>query len=293
LLSALMKLLRRLLPESIAIVSLLGEDLSATCADPAQLEQVIVNLCVNARDAMEGGGQLTIETENIRIDESQCETSPGAKPGNYVLLSVKDTGTGMAVDVRERAFEPFFTTKGAQQGTGLGLSIVYGIVQQHGGMIQVHSELGEGTTFRVILPADTRQARDAGNKLRATSPRGQETILLAEDDERVRRVVVQILERAGYRTIVAVDGLDAIRLLGEAEESVHLVLLDVVMPGLGGPEAWERIKSLRPGLSVLFTSGYADDRYLARLPPDADVVGKPFRAEELLSRIRKKLDEGT
>jgi CheY-like chemotaxis protein len=199
----------------------------------------------------------------------------------------------MAVDVRERAFEPFFTTKGAQQGTGLGLSIVYGIVQQHGGMIQVHSELGEGTTFRVILPADTRQARDAGNKLRATSPRGQETILLAEDDERVRRVLVQILERAGYRTIVAVDGLDAIRLLGEAEESVHLVLLDVVMPGLGGPEAWERIKSLRPGLSVLFTSGYADDRYLARLPPDADVVGKPFRAEELLSRIRKKLDEGT
>jgi two-component system, cell cycle sensor histidine kinase and response regulator CckA len=289
----LMKLLKRLLPENIAIDLIPGHNLAAVSADATQLEQVIVNLCVNARDAMENGGRLTIETENILINGRYCETHPWAKPGRYVLLTVSDTGLGMTAEVRERAFEPFFTTKGAHQGTGLGLATVYGIVQQHGGMIQVYSELGEGTTFKLFLPADVRLATDVGDKIEAMPPRGQETILLAEDEERVRRVVVQILERAGYRTLLAVDGLDAIRLLREGKEPVHLALLDVVMPGLGGPETWEQLKSLRRGLRVLFTSGYADDRYLSRLPPDAEVVGKPFRAEELLTRIRKKLDEGS
>jgi two-component system cell cycle sensor histidine kinase/response regulator CckA len=282
-----------LLPENIAIDLIPGHNLAAVSADATQLEQVIVNLCVNARDAMENGGRLTIETENILINGRYCETHPWAKPGRYVLLTVSDTGLGMTAEVRERAFEPFFTTKGAHQGTGLGLATVYGIVQQHGGMIQVYSELGEGTTFKLFLPADVRLATDVGDKIEAMPPRGQETILLAEDEERVRRVVVQILERAGYRTLLAVDGLDAIRLLREGKEPVHLALLDVVMPGLGGPETWEQLKSLRRGLRVLFTSGYADDRYLSRLPPDAEVVGKPFRAEELLTRIRKKLDEGS
>jgi two-component system cell cycle sensor histidine kinase/response regulator CckA len=240
---------------------------------------------------MERGGKLTIEAENILINGRYCETHPWAKPGRYVLLSVTDTGVGMTAEVRERAFEPFFTTKGASQGTGLGLSTVYGIVEQHGGMIHLYSEFGEGTTFKVYLPADARLATDVGDKLEAMPPRGQETILLAEDEERVRKVVVQILERAGYRAIAAADGLEAIRLLRERTEPVHLVLLDVVMPELGGPETWEQMRSLRGGLRVLFTSGYADDRYLSRLPPGAEVVAKPFRTEELLTRIRRKLDE--
>jgi two-component system cell cycle sensor histidine kinase/response regulator CckA len=289
----LMKMLRRLLPENIGIDLIPGHNLATVSADPTQLEQVIVNLCVNARDAMERGGKLTIETENVLINGRYCETHPWAKPGRYVLLSVTDTGIGMTAEVRERAFEPFFTTKGAHRGTGLGLSTVYGIVEQHGGMVHVYSEIGQGTTFKVYLPADARLAADVGDKLEAMPPRGQETILLAEDDERVRKVVVQILERAGYRTIAAADGVEAIRLLREGNEQVHLVLLDVVMPELGGPETWEQMRTLRRGLRVVFTSGYADDRYLSRLPPDAEIVAKPFRTEELLTRIRKKLDEGT
>ena len=261
-------MLRRLLPENISIDLIPGHNLAAVSADPTQLEQVIVNLCVNARDAMERGGQLTLETENILINARYCETHPWAKPGRYVLLSVTDTGVGMTAEVRERAFEPFFTTKGAHRGTGLGLSTVYGIVQQHGGMVHVYSELGEGTTFKVYLPADSRLATDVGDKIESLPPRGRETILLAEDEERVRRVLVQILERAGYRTIAAADGVEAIRLLREQPEPVHLVLLDVVMPGLGGPETWEQMRGLRSGLRVLFTSGYADDRYLAAPAPE-------------------------
>jgi PAS domain S-box-containing protein len=287
----LMKMLRRLLPENISIDLIPGHNLSSVSADPTHLEQVVVNLCVNARDAMDRGGRLTIETENILINSRFCEAHPWAKPGSYVLLSITDTGVGMNADVRERAFEPFFTTKGVHRGTGLGLATVYGIVQQHGGMAHVDSNLDQGTTVQVYFPADSRLAPQVGDKMEAMPPRGQETILLAEDEERVRKAVVQLLQRAGYRTIVAADGLEAIRVLREQREPVHLVLLDVVMPDLGGPETWEQLRRLRPDLRVLFTSGYTDDRCLARLPPDAEVLGKPFRTEELLTRIRKKLDE--
>jgi CheY-like chemotaxis protein len=254
---------------------------------------VIVNLCVNARDAMERGGQLTIETENVLFNARYCEQHPWAKPGRYVLLSVTDTGVGMTPDVRDRAFEPFFTTKGPHQGTGLGLSTVYGIVQQHEGMVHVYSEPGTGTTFKVYLPAHSRAVETVGSKLEALPPRGRETILLAEDEDQVRSAVVQILRRSGYHTIAAANGLDAIALLREQTEPIHLVFLDVVMPGLGGPETWEQICGFRPGLRVLFTSGYADDRYRQRLPPGAELLEKPFRAEELLRRVRKVLDEGS
>lgn len=288
---SLMKMVRRLLPENIIIDLIPGHNLASVSADPSQVEQVIVNLCVNARDAMDRGGQLTIETENILVNSRYCETHAWAKPGRYVLLSVTDTGSGMTADVRERAFEPFFTTKSPQQGTGLGLSTVYGIVQQHGGMVHIYSELAEGTTVKVYLPADSRLVTEVGSKLHTIPPSGHETILLAEDEEAVRKAVVQILQRAGYHTIAAADGREAIRLLRECAEPVHLVLLDVVMPELGGPETWELMRSSNPALRVIFTSGYADSRYLKRLPPDADVVGKPFRAEDLLRRIRKKLDQ--
>jgi PAS domain S-box-containing protein len=289
----LMKMLRRLLPESIGIDSIPGHQLATVSADPSQLEQVIVNLCVNSRDAMERGGQLTIETENVLFNARYCEQHPWAKPGRYVLLSVTDTGVGMSAEVRDRAFEPFFTTKGPHHGTGLGLSTVYGIVQQHDGMVHVYSEPGMGTTFKVYLPAHARAVETVGNKLEPLPPRGRETILLVEDEDQVRSAVVQILKRGGYDTIAASNGLDAIALLRERTEPIHLVFLDVVMPGLGGPETWEQISAIRPGMRVLFTSGYTDDRYGQRLPPGAELLEKPFRAEDLLRRVRKVLDEGT
>jgi PAS domain S-box-containing protein len=288
----LMKMLRRLLPENITIDLIAGDHLASIRADPGQLEQVILNLCVNARDAMEQGGQLRIETENVLIDDRYRETRPWAKPGRYAVLTVADTGVGMTAEVRERAFEPFFTTKDRHRGTGLGLSTLYGIVQQHDGMVHVDSEPGAGSTFKVYLPAGSPPESAARNadETDAKARPGQETILVVEDEERVRRAVVQILERAGYHTIAAENGLEAIRLLDEQGARVHLVLLDVVMPGLGGPETWERMQGVRAGLRVLFTSGYAGDQYREHLPPDAEVLEKPFRSEELLNRIRKKLD---
>jgi len=291
LLRGLMKMLRRLLPETIAVDFIPGHVLASVNADPGQLEQVIGNLCVNARDAMDHGGQLTLETANVVADRQHCEAHPGAKPGNYVLLSVTDTGIGMTPEVRERIFEPFFTTKGPHQGTGLGLPTVYGIVQQHDGMIQVQSEPGAGTTFEIYLPADGRLATEIGDKRAVTPPRGRETILLAEDDERVRRAALRILQQAGYRAIAVTNGFEAIRLLREREEPVQLILLDLVMPQMSGPEAWEQLRALRPDMRVLFTSGYADEKYRKRLPPDAEVLDKPFRTEQLLGRIRQKLDQ--
>jgi len=290
LIGGLMKMLRRLLPESIAIDMIAGQGLASVSADPSQLEQVVVNLCVNARDAMDQGGRLRIQTENVLLNTRHCEAHSWAKPGRYVLLSVTDTGVGMTPEVRERAFEPFFTTKGVHQGTGLGLSTVYGIVRQHEGMIDIHSEPACGTTLEIYLPADSRLAADVGNKVESAPPRGEETILVAEDEARVRRVALQILQRAGYHTLAAANGTEAIRLLRERGLAVQLVLLDLVMPEMGGPETWERMRALRPGLKVLFTSGYADQRYRRRLPANLDVLEKPFRSEDLLSRIRRALD---
>jgi CheY-like chemotaxis protein len=287
----LLKMLRRLLPESISIDLIPGHNLASVNGDTSQLEQVIVNLCVNARDAMELGGRLTIETENVLVDGRYCESHPWATPGRYVLLSVTDTGTGMTAEVRERAFEPFFTTKGIHHGTGLGLSTVYGIVRQHDGMIHVYSEPGEGTTFKFYLPAGERRAMDVEDKRQTAPPRGQETILLAEDQDAVRRVIVQMLEGAGYHAIAVSNGFEAIRVLRERKEPVHLVILDVVMPELGGPETWERMTGLGHDLRVIFTSGYADGRYTQRLPPGSEVLQKPFRGEDLLRRVREKLDE--
>ena len=295
LVQSLMNLLRRLLPENIAIDLRPGLALASVNADPTQLEQVIINLCVNARDAMESGGKLTIETDNAVIDEHDREVHPWARQGRFVRLRVTDTGTGIAPEVLERIFDPFFTTKGHLRGTGLGLANVYGIVQQHGGLVHVDSEVGQGTAFQVYLPADDRPAiaTDAGaaSAVMHPHPQRRETILIAEDEELVRRPVVRILEGAGYRTLAASNGLEAIRILREHAHAVALVILDVVMPELGGPDAWERIRAIRPDLRVIFVSGYADDRYRSRLPPGAEVLEKPFRTEELLQRIRRKLDE--
>lgn len=288
----MMALLERLLPENIAIDVRSPAELASVSADRTQVEQVILNLCVNARDAMERGGRLTIELDDVTMDARDCELNPWARPGRFVRLSVTDTGIGMSADVRERAFEPFFTTKGHQRGTGLGLATVYGIVQQHGGLVYVYSEPGIGTTFKVYLPADDQSTPvpEAAQEDEVLSLRGSETILLAEDEAIVRSPVMQVLEGAGYRTVAASNGHEAVRLLRERLESIDLVILDVVMPELGGPEAWERMRSMRPDLRVLFLSGYADQRCRERLPPGAHVLEKPFPTQELLRRVRRTLD---
>jgi two-component system cell cycle sensor histidine kinase/response regulator CckA len=294
LIQGMLKLLQRLLPENIRIELKPGPELSSVSADRTQLEQVILNLCVNARDAMESGGTLTLATANGSIDAHDCELHPWAKPGNFVQLSVTDTGVGMSAEVLERVFDPFFTTRGQHGGTGLGLATVYGIVQQHGGLVHVYSEVGLGTTFKVYLPADER-APVAARVTRDSSAdplHGRETILLAEDGELVRGPMIQVLQGAGYRTLAASNGREAVQLLRDNLETIDLVVLDLVMPELGGLEAWEQMQALRPDLGVLFMSGYADSRSRERLPADAEVLEKPFRTQELLHRIREKLDGG-
>ncbi len=286
----LIDMLGRLLPENITMAFTPGADLPAVKADPAHLEQVIVNLCVNARDAMGRGGHLSLETKPVTIDAATCEAHPWVTPGPFAQLTVSDTGVGMTREVRERAFEPFFSTKGAQSGTGLGLATIYGMVQQHGGLVRVNSQLGQGTSVSILLPSEGRAASEIDDAPDRTAPAThQETILLAEDEERVRKVIVLALERAGFRTVVAADGREAIRLLREEAGAIDMVVLDVVMPELGGPATWEQMRRMRGDLRVLFISGYADDHLLAQLPPDAEVLGKPFRMEELVTRIRKKL----
>ncbi len=290
LMHGLTDMLRRLLPENIALTFIPGQDLPAINADPAHLEQVIVNLCVNARDAMPRGGRLSVQTRKVAVDAATCHTHPWVTPGQFAQVTVTDTGIGMTSEVRERAFEPFFSTKGAQRGgTGLGLATIYGIVQQHGGLVRVSSQLGEGTSVSILLPGEGRPAVEMVDPGRARPAASQETILLAEDEERVRKVIVMALERAGYRTLAAADGREAIRLLRDSAGPIDLVVLDVVMPELGGPDTWEQMRTMRDDLSVLFISGYADDHLLAQLPSDAEVLGKPFRMEELVNRVRKKL----
>lgn len=292
LLERLLKLLSRLLPENIEISFRPARPLPSVNADRTQIEQVLLNLAVNARDAMEHGGLLSLETACVRFSERDRELHPWTRPGSFVRLSVADTGVGMSPEVRERAFDPFFTTKAPHGGTGLGLATVYGIVEQHGGFVHLYSELGQGTTFRVYLPVDERTAALLGDGPSHEMPRtnGGETILVAEDEDLVRKPVLRLLEGAGYRTIAASNGREAVELFRHHQAEVRLVLLDVVMPELGGPDAWTAIRAIRPETHVLFTSGYADDRYRERLPHDADIVEKPFRTRELLERVRAKLD---
>lgn len=292
LLQGTMKFLERLLPKSIAIDLRLEPSLPPVSADQTQMEQVLMNLCVNARDAMEAGGRLTIETALVTLSQQDCDLHPWAIPGRFIQLSVTDTGSGMSDEVRQRIFEPFFTTKENHRGTGLGLATVHGIIEQHGGLVHVYSEPGEGTTFKLYLPTDDRAiALDPPDRKSFPSSTGLgATILVAEDDERVRRPLLKLLEAAGYQTLAAEDGREAIRMVHEHPSGVDLVLLDLVMPEMGGAEAVAQILSENPQMPVLFASGYADERFRERLPEGAEVLEKPFRAQDLLLRIQRKLD---
>ena len=284
-------MLRRLLPADITVDFLGGARLPTVEADPGQLEQVLINLCVNARDAMPEGGTLSLETEHVVINGAYRRLHPWALPGRYVLISVTDTGVGMTPEVLERAFEPFFTTKDPERGSGLGLSIAYGIVQQHGGMLNAYSEPGTGSTFKVYLPVHSRLAADVGTKLEAPVPGGHERVLVADDQEHVRAVMRRVLEEAGYAVTLVDDGRHAVAACHGAR--FDLVILDAVMPQMGGREAYERIRAARPETRFLFSSGYGADALPASLLRDLGVplVPKPFDPQTLLRAVRAALDD--
>ena len=286
-------LLRRLLGESVELTTRLAPSLGHVTADPGQIEQVVMNLAINARDAMPRGGKLTIETANVELDEAYAREHPTITPGSYVLLAVADNGHGMDAETQARIFEPFFTTKQMGKGTGLGLSTVYGIVKQSGGEVWVYSEVGVGSTFKVYLPRV-----QAEGQARATEPaasgtvRGDETILLVEDESGVRALVQKFLERAGYKVLTAGSGDDALALLAQHSGPLHLLLTDVVLTRMSGSELARRVTELRPQTRVLYMSGYTDDAIVHHgvLTADADFVQKPFTADALARKVRSILD---
>jgi two-component system, cell cycle sensor histidine kinase and response regulator CckA len=290
----LTQMLRRVIGEHIELVTVSAARLSPVRADPTQIEQVIMNLVVNARDAMPAGGRLSIETANVELDEVYAADHIAVRPGRYVMLTVSDTGTGMDEGTRRRLFEPFFTTKERGKGTGLGLATVYGIVKQSGGYIWVYSELGHGTTFKVYLPvADQAPPQAARSAEPSARPQhGSETILLVEDEPAVQQLTRLLLERAGYRVIPASNAHEAAERFGAAEREIDIVITDVVMPGASGPALLKLLSERRPNLKVLFMSGYADDAVpaLGRLDKDAVFLQKPFTRERLIAKVREALE---
>ncbi|HEV8304399.1 MAG TPA: response regulator [Gemmatimonadales bacterium] len=289
------KLLRRLIGEDVLLTSVLEPGLGHVRADPGQLQQVILNLAVNARDAMPEGGRLTIETHNVELRETYAEEHRAVTPGPYALLAVTDTGAGMTAETQAHLFEPFFTTKGLGKGTGLGLATVYGIIKQTGGHIWVYSELGRGTTFKVYLPRVDEPAEplEAPSTARPQNLRGTERILLVEDESAVRAVTRQLLQRNGYTVIEAPEGGVALTLLKGGQVSVDLLLTDVVMPGMSGRELAERAVTGRPDLRVLFMSGYTDDAVVRHgiLEAGLNYLQKPFHPGALLRKVRDVLDQ--
>ncbi len=289
----LLKMLARLIGANIRLEFTPGHVLSTVRADRGLLEQVLMNLCLNARDAMPGGGALIIETENVMVDHDYCALYPWARPGRYVLLTVTDTGCGMDRATLERVYEPFFTTKEAGRGTGLGLAMVYGIVKQHDGMIQAYSEPNVGTAFKVYLPAVERLATAVGTRIEPPAVGGTETILLAEDDRMVLELTRTVLELAGYTVIEAHDGEQAVLRYRQRRSEIDALVLDVVMPGLGGREVWERLRASFGEVPVIFTSGYTEGALHTNFVLDEGVVllEKPFARNDLLRALRRVLDQ--
>ncbi|MBI4885713.1 MAG: PAS domain S-box protein [Acidobacteria bacterium] len=290
LVSEVAQMLRRLIGEHIALDTRLGGDLGTTRVDPGQIQQVIMNLVVNARDAMPNGGALVIDTANETLDD-EAAVACGVAAGAYVVLGVSDTGAGMNDATLKRIFEPFFTTKPPGKGTGLGLSTVYGIVKQSGGFVRVDSHLGQGSAFRVYLPAANGHAPAQPRPAVADPPaHGTETILLVDDDPAVRGLARRMLERQGYRVIEA-DGSAAARAAADATTPIDLLLTDVLMPGGGGPDLYQELAAAHPGLKVVFMSGYSDDSAAVHDPMDGHVfLHKPFGGESLVGKVREALD---
>ncbi|MEW6108119.1 MAG: PAS domain S-box protein [Nitrospirota bacterium] len=289
------KLLSRLIGEDIELKTSLSEKNLTVVADVGQIEQVLINLVTNARDAMPDGGSLTLETGLVELNREFIETHGYGRPGNYALLSVADSGTGMDRETMGRIFEPFFTTKESGKGTGLGLSIVYGIIKQHEGYVNIYSEPGRGTIFRIYLPLikeELVEEKDADQQVSALSAGGTETILVAEDDETLRKLSRTVLQQFGYSVIDAVDGEDAVKKFIENKDEIKLLIFDVIMPKKNGNEAYEAIKKITPGIKVIFISGYTADIIIRKgiLEKGLDFIVKPVSPVELLRKVREVLD---
>ena len=292
---AVEQMLRRLIGEDIAFRTVLAPGLGTVLADPGQVEQVVMNLAVNARDAMPRGGKLTIETANVDLDEAYTQDHSPVTAGRYVMLAVSDTGIGMDGHVRTHLFEPFFTTKEKGMGTGLGLATVYGIVKQSGGYIWVYSEPGRGTSFKIYLPrVEVAADPDTPRSLPLVSLLGSETVLVVEDEEPVRKVIRRTLETHGYVVLTASDGQEALTLAREHDGSIHLLLTDVVMPNMSGRELADRVASVRREAKVLYLSGYTDDAIVQHgvLEPGIAFLQKPFTSFALARKLREVLDAG-
>lgn len=288
------KLLYPLLGENVVLQIKTSNPLWRVKVDPTEMSQVVINLCVNARDAMPQGGVLRVETANVDLDEAHAAVVEGARPGPHVCLTVADTGTGMDDATKARIFEPFFTTKGPEKGTGLGLATVYGIVRQSGGHIEVESEVGKGTTFRVYLPRVCEERRKAKSHLlpQRPTPKGRETVLLVEDEDGVRKLARLVLEGSGYCVLEAANGPDALRLCSESPCPIDLLVTDVVMPMMSGPQLAREVLAARPGLRVLYLSGYTDDEIIRHGISEGEsaFLHKPFTPAHLARKVREVLD---
>lgn len=289
------KMLRRLIGEHIQLVSIPGRDTSKVKVDPSQLEQVLINLAVNARDAMPKGGKLVLETSHVTLDQNYVRCQPGLVSGRYVMIAVSDTGAGMTNEVKAHLFEPFYTTKEKGKGVGLGLATCYGIIKQAGGFISVYSELGRGTTFKIYLP-EVEEMAESRTKTEGPEimPRGNETILLVEDEPLVRELALRVLQEQGYRVLTAQNGAHALRIAEEHQaEKIHLLLSDLVMPQMGGKELADQIKTKYPEIKILFTSGYTDEAIVHHglHNPGIAFLGKPFTMQTLACKVREVLDE--
>jgi len=291
--AAMEKMLRRLLGEDVELATVLAPALWSTKGDPGQIEQVIMNLAVNARDAMPTGGNLTIEVSNVTLSAEDAAAYHDVAPGDYVMLTATDTGTGMSAETQARIFEPFFTTKEVGKGTGLGLATVFGIVKQSGGHIWVYSELGHGTTFKVFFPRNGgEEAVRPSVRPKPELARGTETILLVEDDNQVRALARDVLRRQGYVVLEAANGTEALTICKQHGAEIALLLADVILPRMSGRQIAERAQQLRPGLKVLFMSGYTDDAVLRHGVLDAGVayLQKPITPTSLALKVRQVLD---
>ncbi|HUL29930.1 MAG TPA: ATP-binding protein, partial [Thermodesulfobacteriota bacterium] len=297
LLKNLDKMLRRVIGEDVELITVMAKDLGRIKADPGQIEQIMMNLAVNARDAMPDGGRLIIETANAELDAAYAHTHVSISPGRYVMISVSDTGIGMTPQVKDRIFEPFFTTKERGKGTGLGLSTVYGIVKQSDGSVWVYSEPGKGTTFKIYLPRVDDSPKELEEKeTKKESPRGRETILIVEDEAEVRKLTRLILLRQGYKILEAGSGEEAMKICQEGRGPFHLLLTDVVMPQMNGRQLGEQLGQMqmcRP-LKVLYMSGYTDNAIVRHgiLERGMNYIQKPFTVDGLARKVREVLDRG-
>jgi CheY-like chemotaxis protein len=287
-------MLTRLIGEDISIQITTGKGIGPVKIDPGQFQQILMNLAVNAKDAMMDGGRIVIETANVELDEGYCASHPYVVPGRYVMLSFGDTGQGMDEEVKAHIFEPFFTTKERGSGTGLGLATAYGAVKQAGGSIEAYSEVGIGTTFKIYLPRVEWEAVKPVNGDRpAVLQCGTETVLVVEDEEIVRNVCVQILERLGYKVVQARNGVEALAVAQGFGDRIDLLLTDVVMPGMNGSELATQLVPHNPEMKVLFTSGYTDDAIVRHgvLDEGVSFIGKPYTPSALARKVREVFDK--